>query len=126
MPRPDATRLVDIIEAAIHVSAFLESANSFDDFVNDEKSQSSVLYQLIIIGEAVANLSAELTEKYPEVEWDDIRGFRNYVIHEYFGIALHIVWKAATVETPKVREQIELIFRVEFPDLLEFLPSSMD
>jgi uncharacterized protein with HEPN domain len=124
MPRPDATRLVDIIEAAIHVAAFLESANSFDDFVNDEKSQSSVLYQLIIIGEAVAHLSPELTKQYPEVEWDDIRGFRNYVIHEYFGIALHIVWKAATVETPKVREQIERIFRIEFPDLLEFLPST--
>jgi uncharacterized protein with HEPN domain len=126
MPRPDATRLVDIIEAAIDVAAFLESVNSCDDFVNDEKSQSSVLYQLIIIGEAVAHFSPELTEKYPEVEWDDIRGFRNYVIHEYFGIALHIVWKAATVETPNVREQIERIFRIEFPDLLEFLPNRSD
>jgi uncharacterized protein with HEPN domain len=124
MPRPDAARLVDILDAALHVRDFLEATPTFDDFVNDEKSQSSALYQLAIIGEAVAHLTAELTEKYPEVEWDDIRGFRNYVIHEYFGIALHIVWRAATVETPKLRDQVERIFRTEFPDLLEFLPGA--
>jgi uncharacterized protein with HEPN domain len=67
-----------------------------------------------------------LTEKYPEVEWDDIRAFRNYVVHEYFGIALHIVWKAATEETPKLQNQIDRIFRREFPDLLEFLPNPID
>ncbi len=126
MPRPDAARLVDILEAAHHVRQFLESTDSFDDFVNDEKSQSSVLYQLAIIGESANHLSPELKEKYPEVEWDDIRAFRNYVIHEYFGVALHIVWKAAMVETPQLREQIERIFKTEFPDLLEFLPDTSD
>jgi uncharacterized protein with HEPN domain len=54
MPRPDASRLVDILEAALHVKKFLEGTHSFVDFVNDEKSQSSALYQLVIIGEAVS------------------------------------------------------------------------
>jgi uncharacterized protein with HEPN domain len=29
----------------------------------------------------------------PEIPWNKMRGFRNRIIHEYFGIDLEIVWQ---------------------------------
>ena len=101
---------------------FLRVSASFDAFVDSDLLQSAVLFQLVIIGEAVANLSVELKNKYPDVDWIEIKGFRNYVIHEYFGIELLRVWEAANEDVPKLREQALTIFQIEFPDLLRYIP----
>ena len=47
----------------------------------------------VIIGEAVGKLPNELKQRRPDVEWQDIKDFRNLLIHEYFGVDLEIVWK---------------------------------
>ncbi len=53
-----------------------------DDFENDLKTQSSVLYQIIIIGEAVNRLSEAFKNAYPEIPYAEIRGMRNRITHE--------------------------------------------
>ena len=46
-----------------------------------------------IIGEAVGNLTESFRKRRPDVEWHDIKDFRNLLSHEYFGVDLEIVWK---------------------------------
>lgn len=46
----------------------------FDDFIDDEKTISAVRDQIMIIGEAVKHIPAEITEKYRETPWDEIAG----------------------------------------------------
>jgi uncharacterized protein with HEPN domain len=107
MKRPDATRLIDIIEAANHIAAFFRGSRTFEDFVNDELFHSAVSYQLIIIGEASTHISEELKIKYSDGDWDKIKAFRNYVVHEYFGTEIHKVWKAASENVPALRNYCE-------------------
>lgn len=38
-----------------------------------------------IIGEATNHLPAEITDAHPEIGWPQIRGFRDILIHQYFG-----------------------------------------
>lgn len=45
-----------------------------------------------IIGEAANRLSEEFKERFPEIDWHRIRGFRNRIVHDYFGIDYSIVW----------------------------------
>jgi uncharacterized protein with HEPN domain len=50
-------------------------------FFGDRKTQSAVIRQLEIIGEAVKNLSPELATKETAVPWRQIAGARDRLIH---------------------------------------------
>ena len=67
MPRDDAT-LLDIARAARLV---IEFATGMDraKFVRDAKTQSAVLHQLLVMGEAVKRLSPEFRAAHPAVPW---------------------------------------------------------
>jgi uncharacterized protein with HEPN domain len=43
------------------------------------------LYNIQIIGEAVAQLPDDVKNNSPHVPWTLIKGMRNRLIHEYFG-----------------------------------------
>ncbi len=45
-----------------------------------------------IIGEAASRISEEYKLGHPEIEWRILKDFRNFIIHEYFGINNEIVW----------------------------------
>ncbi|HEY9721716.1 MAG TPA: HepT-like ribonuclease domain-containing protein [Oscillatoriaceae cyanobacterium] len=74
-----------------------------------ELVRSAVLQKLMVIGEATARLSAELKDAHPEIPWRSIVGFRNIAVHAYFSVNWEIVWTAATVESPALAREIELI-----------------
>ncbi|MAB81618.1 DUF86 domain-containing protein [Microbacterium sp. UBA3394] len=46
---------------------------------------------LQIIGEAVVHLPAEVTGAHAEIAWPQIRGFRNILVHQYFGVDVDTV-----------------------------------
>ena len=64
-----------------------------DQFMVDNKTQSSVLYQITIIGEAARRLSGEFRDRHSDIPWHLITGMRNKLIHEYDDVDLHEVWK---------------------------------
>ena len=88
--RTDRLRLLDAIEQIELISSF--SAHGREAFFNDLMVQSAVLHRLALLGEACRGISTELCATHPEIPWPQIVGFRNVVIHEYFGIDLELVW----------------------------------
>lgn len=97
--------LEDIIENCDKSQKFTDGIN-FDEFVEDEKTYYATVRALEIIGEAIKYIPEEVKEKYFEIPWHKIIGFRNMVIHEYFGIDKEIVWNAARKNTIFLKEQI--------------------
>ena len=79
---------------------------TFTDFCADRMRYSAVIREFEIIGEAVVKLSPHLTKQFPDVQWQDIKDFRNLLIHEYFGVDLEIVWKVIRDDLPKLYETI--------------------
>lgn len=106
--RREELYLADIVEAADAISRFVQDIER-ESFFQDELRQSAVLQKLIIIGEAVARLSADFRTQHPEVEWADVVGFRNIAVHEYFVISWPIVWVTATQDVPELRRQVAQI-----------------
>lgn len=104
-------RLRHIAEAIDQILRFCEGKSEFD-FLNDPMLNCSVLYQFIVIGEAVRYLNPEILEKYP-YPWHLPRSFRNYVIHEYFGINLKQVFKTVTDLLPEFRNIIQKMMENE-------------
>jgi len=113
--RPEKLYLTDIVEAAQSIARFVQG-ESFDEFEQNEMMNSAVLQKLTVIGEAASRLPKEFTNRFPEIPWVDIIGFRNIAVHEYFAIRWDIAWVAATEEVPVLKEQIEKILREEFAE----------
>jgi uncharacterized protein with HEPN domain len=64
-----------------------------------------------IIGEATNHISAELKSKFTDIEWAQIVGMRNILIHEYFGIDSSIVWEIIKKDIPELKDKIKIILQ---------------
>lgn len=104
MPRDDAT-LLDIARAARLIQSFIAGMTK-DDFLAELKTQSAVLHQLTILGEAVKRLSRPFREKHPILPWELMSGMRDHLIHGYDAVDLDEVWMTASRDIPEVLTKI--------------------
>jgi uncharacterized protein with HEPN domain len=104
--RPDLLYFQDILEAGTAINIYVEGID-FDIFVRDRMRYSAVIREFEIIGEAVGKLATELKQAYPDVPWQDIKDFRNLLVHEYFGVDLEIVWNTIQNDLPGLLAAVE-------------------
>lgn len=105
MLRDDA-HLLDILKAARLAIEFKGLADKAA-FLADAKTQSAVLHQLLILGEAVKRLSQEFRIAHPEIPWKAIAGTRDQLIHFYEGVDLDEVWKMVASDLPELIRAVE-------------------
>lgn len=110
--RHERLYLNDIVEAADDIARFLEGTDAAA-FQESDLLRSAVVHKLSVIGEAAARLANELTGRNPQVPWAQIIGFRNILIHAYFGIDWDIVWEAAKDRCPTLRDQVAQILAAQ-------------
>jgi|SRR3989344_2327838 len=79
---------------------------SYEDFLQDEKTQSAVIMQLHVIGELSKNI-LENTKKEIDIPWRDIAGMRDIIAHDYFGMDLKVVWDTAKQSVPEAEVAID-------------------
>ena len=100
MCRDDAT-VLDIISAARRVGEFVQGMEK-SAFMEDVRTQSAVLHQMMVLGEAVRRLSEQFRSRHEHVPWSVIAAMRNKLIHEYDGVDLDEVWKTAERDIPQL------------------------
>jgi len=98
----------DILDSGNAILEFVEGL-SFEDFCDDRKTYSAVIREFEIIGEAVGKLPESLRKRRLDVEWRDIKDFRNLLSHEYFGIDLEIVWNVIEDDLPALMDAVKEI-----------------
>jgi uncharacterized protein with HEPN domain len=108
----DQVTLLDIAKSTRLVATFIQDVTK-EAFLEDLKTQSSVLYQLIIMGEAVKRLSHEFRAQHPGVPWSLVAGMRDHLIHGYDIVDWDEVWKTATSDVPGLLAQIEPLLPTE-------------
>jgi len=108
--RVDWDFLSDIKEAIGRTNVYIERL-SYEEFLEDMKTQDAVVHNLEIIGEAVKNISQELKKKHPQIPWKDLARVRDKLIHHYFGVNFDIVWNIVKKELPGITLQLEEILK---------------
>ena len=98
----------DILESGQKILNYTEGI-SFDEFASDSKTIDAVIRNFEIIGEAANRLSDEFKDEHPNIDWHKIRGFRNRIIHDYFGIDFNIVWIIKETFLPDTLAKIKKI-----------------
>ncbi len=104
MPRDYRLYLDDILESCRKIRQYTEGM-SFEEFERDVKTQDAVIRNFEVIGEAANRLPNEIKSLYHDIEWAKIIGFRNVLIHEYFGVKVETVWSAILQKVPILEEQ---------------------
>ena len=103
--RHDQVYLRDILESVQAIESYVEGW-SFQDFREDRKTISATIREFQIIGEAISKVSEELKQQHSTILWQDIKDFRNKLVHEYFGVNLEIVWNTIHHDLPELKKQI--------------------
>lgn len=106
MLREPKVFLEDIFEAAVKIEKFTKNL-SFEDFVDNDLVSDAVIKNILVIGEATKNISAEIREKKPHVEWRKMAGMRDMMIHGYFSINYRIVWDVVQNKIPTLKQQVQ-------------------
>jgi uncharacterized protein with HEPN domain len=104
--RNDRDYLNHIVEAGRRID-FYTAEMTWEDFLEDVKTQDAVIRNIEIVGEATKNLSNAIRGKYPEIPWKGLSGMRDRLIHHYFGVNLDIVWNVAKEELSEIVSQIQ-------------------
>ena len=98
----------DIIESGEKILSYTDGL-SFEQFTSDSKTIDAVIRNFEIIGEAANRLPEEFKDKYPEIDWHRMRGFRNRIVHDYFGIDFNIVWQIKETSLQEMLGKLRLI-----------------
>lgn len=107
MSEKDVGNLLAIVDACEKIEKFTQDLWDADTFYADEKTFDAVLMNFVIIGESVSRLSQELMEKEDHIPWLQIKGFRNIVAHDYFGVDAEEVWQIIKNSVPRLEEDIK-------------------
>lgn len=75
-------------------------------FQDDEKTQFAVIRAYEVIGEIAKRLPDEVVATQPHVDWKQVKGFRDYLIHNYHRIRPERVWEAVE-DLPNLRAAVE-------------------
>ena len=104
----DRATLLDITRSARLVLDFSQNLSQ-KSLTQDLKSQSAILHQLLVIGEATKRLSSDFREQNPQIPWRLIAGMRDVLIHAYDMVDLDEVWKTINKDIPELLNSVETI-----------------
>lgn len=113
-PRNWRLRLEDILESIARIADYTKGMDEAA-FASDQKTIDAVIRNMVVIGEAARFIPSELETKYPHIPWAKMRGFRNVVIHEYFGVSVAILWQTVQRNLPPLVPDLKQILN-EYED----------
>ena len=75
--------------------------------------QKALFRSLEVIGEATKNIAFSFRQKYPAIEWREIAGMRDKLIHHYFDVDLPAVYNTCVADIPELDFDIKAILLLE-------------
>ena len=78
----------------------------FEDFMEDETLKRAIVRSLEIIGEATKKIPADFKVKWNTIQWKNMAGMRDRLIHDYIGVNYAIVWDVMKNKIPDMNKQI--------------------
>jgi len=106
MLNKDLHSLESILEAIDRIIEYTTGIKSADEFNNDYRNFDATMMNFVVIGEMIDKISDDFKKKHPEIEWIKIKGFRNIVAHDYFGIDAEEVWQIIKNKIPALKSDI--------------------
>ena len=106
--RDDRVFLVDMLNHAREAVELLGAA-SLDDLTSDRVTALALQKLVEVVGEAANRTSTTTRQGYPEIDWPQIIGARNRLVHGYDVVDLSILRDIVQNDLPPLVEQLTSI-----------------
>lgn len=96
-----------MLEALNRTCDYCQSIQSLDQFEKENKTFDACVRNLQILGDAANHVPAPIQKEMKDIPWKEIKGMRNILVHEYFGVSPSIVWSTIQKDLPTLRSKLE-------------------
>lgn len=100
--------MLDAIETIANYTRGVTQAK----FYKTKLIQDGVIRNLLILGEAAKRVPKDIRSKHPGIDWRNIAGMRDVLVHDYLGVDLEVLWEVIENHLPELRQQLEKILDI--------------
>ena len=108
MPKQPSEYLRHVLDECRFILA-ATSGMEKEQFFEDEVMKRAVVRSLEIIGEASKRIPDDVKLNCQSVNWKNMAGMRDRLIHDYAGVNYNLVWDVVTTKIPELEKQIETL-----------------
>ena len=98
-----------ILEETSFLVSVLNNGQTLKGFINDETLKRAVVRSIEIIGEASKKIPSSFKQHHSSIEWKNMAGMRDRLIHNYMGVDYSIVWDVLKTRIPILHLQIKTL-----------------
>lgn len=108
----DISCIMNMLDSIKKIQAYSKQFKNADEFYNDSKTFDAAMMNFIIIGEMVDKLSEKfIKDSSIKIDWINVKGFRNIIAHNYFGIDAEEVWQIIHDSLMKLKKELEYLIK---------------
>ncbi|TVQ25959.1 MAG: DUF86 domain-containing protein [Spirochaetaceae bacterium] len=106
MSERDRASLLAMLDAVTQIEIYTTSVADASEFHSDRLVFDGTLMNFVLLGEMCARVSEELRARNTDIEWSQIKDFRNLVAHNYMGIDAEEVWQIIQDDLPPLKARL--------------------
>lgn len=95
--KDDSVYVIHMLECIQRINEYVEDR---EQFYSSRLVQDAVIRNLQVMAESSQHLTESIKQRYPEIPWKNISGFRNVLVHDYLGVDLDVIWSVVEQELP--------------------------
>lgn len=95
------------------VLTVIKSDSKKEELLDNETLKRAVVRSLEIIGEATKKIPVDFKLKWNSINWKNMAGMRDRLIHDYLGVNYSIVWDVVKNKIPELSLQIQEVLDAE-------------
>jgi len=107
------TQMIDAVEIVQERCAFAKNEDDFTDTKEGREKLDSICMKLIAIGESLKKIDhitgGTLLKQYPQIEWEKIKGIRDFISHHYFDLDAEVIFGICQ---NKINELLQILMRI--------------
>ncbi len=92
--------LKHIRDECSYILSVITDQTTLDDFLLNETLKRAVVRSLEIIGEATKKIPVDFKLSWEKINWKNMAGMRDRLIHDYMGVNYSIVWDVVKNKIP--------------------------
>src|SRR5680860_550492 len=98
-----------ILQECNYLSGLINEGLTKEELLSDKTLQRAVSRSIEIIGEATKNIDKDFRREHEDIEWKEMAGMRDRLIHNYLGVNYHIIWDVIVHKIPPLTRKIQKI-----------------